>query len=374
MKILYYCLPLNERFYADYNVNGLRLNGHEVEYTLEHDKSRYVDFNDPKYLKNFDLVIYMGFSHGNMTCHQNLTYHPGLESGVKFIVLYYDNPFRYMNILPLLLRSKNAYVGCCDGELTLRMKTIGFNALWVPTCFDPHIQYRTNPKKEYNYDFSFAGTVLDKKKIEELNTGKNICEINMLIEMEHKRKKLEFFDYSDYLSNVFRCDFTHKDFGELCFINLMNQKYLLRMEMFEALHEIGEIHIHGQGNWLPEYKNIFHHKNLDQHNELPDVYRSAKINLSIELLPASVHQRIMEIGGCGGFPLMENKADNTLCFDSKELTEDIVWHNENELRDKAKFYLKNESERNRISDILHEECMKRHTCQIRMSELIDSLK
>jgi hypothetical protein len=373
MKILFYCLPLNERYYAQYNVNALRFNGHEVESTMEHGKERYLDFNNPEYIKKFDLIIYMGFSHGNMCGYQGLLEHPGISSGKPFIVLYYDNPLRYMNLLFLLKNRPNAFVGCCDSQHVDTLKGMGFNAIWVPTCYDPTI-HKIGPKSDkYDYDFSFAGTVIEKREINNMYHNRNIIELNTLNQMNNDRTKLKFFDYSDYLSNVCNRDMRYKDFGDLCFVNLMTQKFMLRMEMFDVLHKLGQVHIHGQGNWKPEFDNVYHHENLDQHKELPYLYRSAKINYSIELLPASVHQRIMEIGGCGGFALLEDKADNHKCFDHKDLTESIVWRNEEELKDKSKFYLENPGERIRIEQLLNKECSQKHTNIIRMKKMIEDI-
>lgn len=372
MKILFYCIhDLNEAMYAKYNVNGLRLNGHDVVSTMEYTLSEYKKFNDPDYLNAYDLIIYTGFSFGNMTTCQGLQFSPAIQTKKPVVVLYYDNPFRYMNILlDHVQRKNNFYIGCCDRTLTNRLFELGIKSVWNPCCFDPSIQCIGDKKKEFDHDIAFAGTVLSWDRINALYSGKTYREIEILKKMISLRTPGKFFDYSDYLKDY--VPIPSKDTGEMSFVNLMSQKAMLRFEMFGALEEISKVvDVYGKGDFKGN-DNIITHGNLDQHFELPDLYRSAKINLSIELLPSSTHQRIFEIFACGGFALLEYKSDDIINF-NPQLVEKVRWNTLGELKEKVIYFLDHEEERKQISKEFYDEVTVKHSNTVRMKQLINNL-
>lgn len=372
MKILMYCLPINESFYIKYNVNGLRKLGHDVVSTLEYSNEEYKNFNDPKYLDTFDLVIYGGFSFGNMTGHQMLQYSPAINTKTTVIVTYYDNPERYMNVLlDHAQRKSNFYIACCDNTLTQRLKNIGFKTIFNPCCYDPEIQYKRDYIDEYNVDIAFAGTVLSSERINALYQGKNYREVEILQTMINLRSEGRFFDYGKFLKKY--VPLPSKDFGELAFVNLMTQKALLRFDIFKAVKDAGyDVNVWGQGDYKSN-DNIISHGNLNQHNELPNMYSNAKINLSVELLPSSVHQRVFECYACGGFMLLEDKKDNVINF-SEKLIEKVVWRTSEELSDKIKYYLEHEDERNKITEEFMSDVLVKHTNAVRMEQLISNIQ
>lgn len=383
MKILFYVVPtLNEGFYASYAYKGLQKLGHELvsipmenavnpETGEESTAVRLGVCSDPKWLKanGIDLILYHGFSFVNQILFQKLPFFPPEEAGIPYAVMWFDNPFRYLNRMQELLhlkQSKGLHF-CCDSNLADRLAKEGFSTAYCPCMFDPDIQYPRPIKPEYNVNLAFAGSVSTWASLEK-DHQKFPPELKLILdEMLAERIPGRYYDYPSMLMKK-GISWYDDVFMHISFINLLEQKFLLRMELFEAVKDLG-LHVWGQGDWTSDVPGVIRHGNLHQHQELPDMYASAKIQLTIELLPASVHQRIMEVAGCQGFILCEDKADMPKCFENY-----VVWQDVADLREKAAWYLENEGERLKLARLMHAEAMDKHRCEVRMKQVMHTLK
>jgi hypothetical protein len=373
MKILFYTLPINERFYAEYAKKGLIQNGHEVIDIIDENSNIIKERLDPNFVRdNVDLIMFHGFSFMNHLLHQNVPFLPA-EANKKFVVFWYDNPLRYHYHLMQLSKFNMDYAFfVCDSKLSKLMDSLGLNVHFSPCMFDPDIQFPGDVNKKFSYQLAFAGSVFNGDTLQKNRFGLTIFEKYYLSKANENRTIGKYFDYVNFLfNNGIVC--TNESFGKMAFVNLMEQKHLLRMELFNTLCDYFKIAVAGKGDYKPEHPNIIKLPYMNQHKELPDLYRSAKIQLTVELLPASVHQRIMEVSGCGGFILCEEKDDMRKCF-SDELCDKIIWKDLNELKDMCDFYLNNENERLRLSSMLHSEAMEKHNCKVRMREVMEKIK
>jgi len=372
LKILFYQLDLNEAFYGTYSINGLRKLGHNV-IELPRDSSGHVDASkilDIKWYKeqSFDLIFYMGFSLSNQISHQMMSKFIPQELDIPFVVTFYDNPCRYLANLKHLLGTKYTFF-ICDSELVEKMKGHGFeNTHYAPCMVDPTINRKTPTNVDMEHNIVFPGTVIDYNTLYKNRRGKNFAEMQILNDWYDLRERGKYFRYDDYLISRGIDPFSH-DFGNMCFNMIMEQKYLLRIELFKAILETGQgLHLYGQGDWRPESDSIFIHGNLHQHTQLPQLYSSSKIITSVEMLPSSVHQRLFETSACGGFSMFEDKADNDKCYEGY-----ISWTSLDDFKEKARYYLENEDERNKIAKSLQEQTLDKHTNVIRMQQILDIL-
>ena|SRR3990167_3848494 len=365
MKIYAYTIPMNESFYFDYAISGLRKNDHTV--ILKNQKqSRIAEIELCKHY-DFDFIFFYGFSFMNHIRHQYNGESFFLPDALKkpFVVHWCDDPRRYMFDLDFVKEMPYTFF-VCDSVLVEELRKDGFErTYYLPTMFDPDIQFPSGIHKDYECDVAFAGTIFDNKTLIKNRNGLGPNDNKILDEIRTKRTKGRYLDYIEEL--LFRHPL--QNYNQLLQCALIEQKHDLRMDVFNTLKDF-KLSVYGQGDGqLEDFPNFYKGRNLDQHHELPYLYGSSKVSLTIELLPSSVHQRIMECCGCGGFILAEDKADMAQCFD-----EFVVWSSLDELKDKVSFYLKNESERKKMANSMHQHVLARHTAEIRMKEMIEQWK
>jgi spore maturation protein CgeB len=355
---------LNENFYFDYMINGLRKIGHKVtirpkQVLTSRDEAKHIE------ILNIDFILFYGFGFmSHLKGQGQIEFLPEVANK-PYVVHWCDNPVRYLSHLKELKCTEYTFF-MCDSELTQKMKDFGFRkSYYLPTCFDPEIQYPRPSVPVFKSDTSFAGSVFKYETLRKNRSGLSIHQNQILDSLVREQKPGVYQDYITYLE-IEGIDPHGGHFERMAFCNLMEQKHFLRMGLFEKVASIAELHIWGQGDWETNHPNIINNRNLNQHTELPYLYSNTKINTTVELLPASVHQRIMEVAGCGGFIIGEDKEDMNNCF-----TDYVVWKDYDDLQAKVKHFLANDNERVRVANKMRDEAMDRHTNSIRASELIE---
>lgn len=103
------------------------------------------------------------------------------------------------------------------------------------------------------------------------------------------------------------------------------------------------------------------------------VYTRSKINLVLSKLELGdvVHERIFNIGACGGFALAEHR---DAIFDLFPEGEVPTFRTREELLDKVEKYLRSEKERKEISQAAYKRVMQEHTFPIRMEQMLEKIK
>lgn len=382
MNIYFYDLGLNETFYAQYLIKGFKQNGHNV---LVKPRGAVAVENEAILLRqnDVDLIVFMGFSFVNHLRTNPDDFLPTL-AGIPFITMWYDDPRRYD--LPLAPDLLDHMFICCDSNLALKMSDLGYKSYYLPCTFDPEIQYLRGKDPRFMHPVAFAGSVFNGATILSMRNGLSILDIEFIDDLFKKRTPGKYFDYMLPIARHMNKE-PIKDakfyarLDQIIICVLLQQKHYLRMDMIYTLYGVG-LAIYGQGDytgehepWVtrfleapePDKKRVG--KNLNQHTELPALYASCEINLTIELLPASVHQRIFECFACGGFMLCEEKADMYICFPA-DLVDRVTWHTLEELKEMTTYFLKNAEERAEISTLFQKELKKRHTAKIRTKEII----
>ncbi len=111
--------------------------------------------------------------------------------------------------------------------------------------------------------------------------------------------------------------------------------------------------VYGDENW--NRLNLQHSKlktYLDYYKELPFSNASSKIslNLTSPQMRTGLNQRIYDTSATGGFLLTDYREDFFELFESFKYKNDIVFKSKEELLDKIKFYLNNETIRLKVID------------------------
>jgi glycosyltransferase involved in cell wall biosynthesis len=140
-------------------------------------------------------------------------------------------------------------------------------------------------------------------------------------------------------------------------------------------HVIAELLDMGMDIWGdPDWQNEFpgHYRGAaDHYLDLPHLYRASRVNLDIcrTYQPDIVTMRVFDVLACGAFILADrSEALLELFVEDKEI---VCFETPDEARDKIRFYLTHENERQRIMQAGHRKAIRLHTFERRMSHILD---
>ncbi|MBW1699154.1 MAG: glycosyltransferase [Deltaproteobacteria bacterium] len=142
---------------------------------------------------------------------------------------------------------------------------------------------------------------------------------------------------------------------------------------YHVLNQLEMFNIHYYGNMSWNAPHIEFHPPVDYYKELPQIYRSTKINLDIPPFQ-SIHapnNRLFDVAAAGSLILTERKSGVAEIFDD---TESIVYMNIEDLKEKIRFYLGNDHIRRQISYELHNLIVNKHTYTHRAEYILDTLR
>ena len=149
----------------------------------------------------------------------------------------------------------------------------------------------------------------------------------------------------------------------------------LRVKTVLVLAELG-ISVYGNPEWKEGLKNsqVSYSPNVDYDSVLPSLYGTAKIvvNRTPLNLQNAIQQRCLDVGAVGGFILTDYRP---ILEEHFELDQEIVvYHNIDDLKEKTKYYLDHEPERQRIAQNLQNKVLSEHTWDDRVSEYIHCIR
>ena len=107
--------------------------------------------------------------------------------------------------------------------------------------------------------------------------------------------------------------------------------------------------------------------------EMPLIFSRSKINLNItaKTIQTGIPQRVFDVLACGGF-LLSNYQEEL--FEHFVPGEDLdVYSSKEELLDKINFYLSHETERISIARHGYEKCIKQHSVNVRLNQILQSV-
>ncbi|WP_033152205.1 CgeB family protein [Pseudobutyrivibrio ruminis] len=112
---------------------------------------------------------------------------------------------------------------------------------------------------------------------------------------------------------------------------------------------------------------------VDYWSEMPKVFNQSKINLNMTIpnIKSGVPLRVYDILGAGGFCLTNFQAELPMFFENEK---HLVWYYNNEdLYEKVDFYLKHDSERERIAAAGREYVRTNCTYEARIKEMLEQI-
>jgi hypothetical protein len=156
---------------------------------------------------------------------------------------------------------------------------------------------------------------------------------------------------------------------DVSFVGTWSEK---RGKVLRSLAENGvKIDLFGNTKWL-EYKhpNICFHGFADNRNECPQIYSQSKINLNItnEQLLTALPLRIFDVGICKTFLLTDYREDAEKLFSRDEL---VIYHDMDDLISKISYYLKNDNERDSISQKMYEKVSAEFTYRVKLEQILE---
>ena len=109
---------------------------------------------------------------------------------------------------------------------------------------------------------------------------------------------------------------------------------------------------------------------IDHHHTGPKVFKASKINLNITLksIETGIPLRAMDIMGAGGFLISNYQEDYLLQFEPGK--DFVFYENIEDLLEKTAFYLRHDTEREKIAGNGHDKMVKEHTYSKRIAEML----
>ena len=162
-------------------------------------------------------------------------------------------------------------------------------------------------------------------------------------------------------------------------VSFVGTPYPNRLRLLQALADLPGLRLLGP-DWssLPALRPLVARDGPVSYNELPAVFSGSRINLnfSSEIDARAfdqpkdfVNPRAFEICACGGFQLCESLSPVQQCFTPGEELETFA--GPDEARDKIRYYLGHESDRQRIAAAGRRRALAEHTYDRRLEQALD---
>ena len=149
--------------------------------------------------------------------------------------------------------------------------------------------------------------------------------------------------------------------------------YLERVKIINELADsFGEkkVHLFTRSDTSDISEKVALHDGVKSLTEMPFVFRNSKINLNISLrsIQTGLPQRIWDILSCRGFLITNDQEEIFDFFEAGVHLE--TYSSLEELKDKIRYYLDHNEDREEIANKGYEEACERHTTMLRVIEII----
>jgi spore maturation protein CgeB len=327
----------------------------------------------------------------------SMNYYPSVseackETGTPYIAWVYDNPFIQLYGINIIndcnyIFTFNSYTR--DMLQKKHVKTVSYAPLATNTDRLDKFYLSRSDREKYGGEVSFVGSFYNEKDdyygilAEQLlkeDRRKTLGYIDGLMEAQLKiyGKTFLFRCLTDSIIKTimevypyYKTYFTYFADDPYIYAWVIGKKVteLERMGFLEALsyHVNVKVFTQIKGTVLGNCEVNGHVHYL---NKAPNVYKGSKINLNITLrtIETGIPFRAIEIMGCGGFMITNYQEDFLLHF---EPDKDFVFYESKEdLIEKCKFYLKHDTERQRIAKHAHDRVVSDHTFKKRLTEML----
>ncbi|MCL2051959.1 MAG: glycosyltransferase [Lachnospiraceae bacterium] len=320
------------------------------------------------------------------------------EVDVPYIAWAYDSPLKELNGWFALYPTTHAF--CMDKKEMERLKEEGKQ--------HTHINYMhlagnvsrmqgliitAEDEKKYSHDISLVGSLYDVgyyakylKKIRESEFESPELKEKVKADMEHFIESM----LGDWRRDSSIFDRLSKETVDIMMAlnvdaeksyNIPNRRYYEtilareithrdRVRVLKELAKTYDVHLYtGSKSGIP--KKVIAHKPVDPYLEAPKVFHLSKINLNISLrsIETGTPLRVFDVMSVGGFMLSNYQRELADLFVvDKEI---VLYESMDELKDKVRFYLRNERARQKIAIAGYEKVKRCYSYPLVMEKMID---
>ncbi|VAX25605.1 hypothetical protein MNBD_NITROSPINAE02-576 [hydrothermal vent metagenome] len=245
---------------------------------------------------------------------------------------------------------------------------------------DAPLKLQGDDAEKYSSDISFVGqsiTVKHNPHLQFLLNFSNLSRhLNGVIEKQvddfSSNTLKEAYDSGELnsFSLQYMLDYIHMlDIRDLDFALGCEASSRLRKRLVSKLDGF-DVRVYGDSHWESVRNGTIKvHKEISYRKETPKVYSRSKINLNItKTFFEGTIQRVYDIIYCGGFCLTDYREDIENRFEPGKEIE--TYRNENELVDKARYYLEHDNEREDIREGGYRRLQKEHRVGHRVDQVM----
>lgn len=306
------------------------------------------------------------------------------KKGIKYISWSYDSPQNLPTDEDMDYETN--YVFMFDKDECKSYQKRGIDRVWhMPLATDVKRWDGIKNPSGISYDITFVGKVYEsvfpllRNRLDEYNEGY----LNAIIAAQ--RKLVGYFMIDELLddkrmSDINRCfNKKNKDLNNVSRAQMSYSvgsyiTYQDRLTLLRLLQNAGKVHLFSD-TLEPHTKEILKgvdiHGRIDYERKMPEVFKASKINLNptLRVIKSGIPQRALDIMGCKAFMLTSFQPE---IFDYFTEGEDVAcYYSYEDAYDKADYYLRNDSERERIAALGYEKIKTEFTFEKRLSKMFE---
>lgn len=305
------------------------------------------------------------------------------KADIRYISWVYDSPYVMLYSYTAINPCNTIYV--FDKDLCLEFQRAGIRTVhYLPMAANTDRLDRLIPS--HSFDISFVGSLYTEKHnfFERMTTlsdyAKGYLDALMSAQMNVQGYNFIQESLSPIMEDLYQAlpmepNADGVETREYLYAQyVINRKItgLERTALLQAIAARHPLHLftHDKNFTMP---NLINHGPVDNVTQMPQVFKSSKINLNISLrsIKSGIPQRAFDIMGSGGFLLSNFQAD---FLDDFVPGEDFDYYEDgDDLLAKIDYYLSHDAERRIIAQNGHEKIKAAHTYRHRVQEMLARL-
>lgn len=362
MNILYYFWNENSK---DDCVECLKKMGHNVK-IWERKFKNYSSDSD------FSEALILEIRKFSADCVFSFDYFPllslgALECKIPYISWVYDCP--HYTLESETLSNKCNHVFLFDFALYDTYRTQGFETVYympLPVNIQRLKKFGSkrigNGHQEYRHDISFVGSLYNDEHnyFDKINVLPDYLKgyLDSVISVQEKIYGMDIIgelisdDMCNQISKYVKASLGEgfRDARNTIIRDMIRKKVTVneRKNLLSALGNNYKVTLYSGGR-IPQDLKVEYRGTVDYLTEMPIVFLESKINLNITLrsILSGIPLRVIDILGAGGFCLTNYQIELEEYFENGK---ELVWFDSQEdILDKAEYYLKHDSEREKIA-------------------------
>ena len=315
-----------------------------------------------------------------------------MEKGCLYYSWVYDSP--YINILSYTTINNCNRIFLFDYGVYKELKNGGISTVYyLPLAVNPNrlqrIENSIYMKRKHACDIAFVGSMYTEKKNDLYSRFSNMKDFykGYLDGIINAQMMVYGYDFlqnlltEDVINEMQKCYPTEPNAKTIATPEYIYAEYVLkrkataleRRKMLTRMAESMDTHLYTYENSNP-IQRVKMMGPVDYYDEMPFVFRNAKINLNITLrsIKTGIPLRAFDIMGNGGF-LLTNYQEEFMEYFEKD--KDFVFYEDiADAVEKAKYYISHSEVRERIATSGKAKVYKEHTFVKRVKYMFEQLK